>query len=294
LKAMLNNYQARMLRVVDHIDRYPEENLNLDTLSSIAAFSKYHFHRQFSATFGLSVHRYVQLARMKRASHQLVSGEAQSVTEIAMDAGYDAPDAFARTFRRWLDQSPSSFRLSPDWALWLAAFGPLENARSKIMQITFEQDDVTIREMPPTPVAIMEHRGDRARLPETIRQFRAWRSAVGLSPETSSTFMVFRSERCPENPTDYSIDLCAETDRPIKENDERVKAGVIPGGRCAVLRYPGNTNNLEPASLYLYRDWLPASGEEVRDFPHYSQRRLSVIPETSVHEVIVEVLLPLR
>jgi AraC family transcriptional regulator len=162
------------------------------------------------------------------------------------------------------------------------------------MQITFEQDDVTIREMPPTPVAIMEHRGDRARLPETIRQFRAWRSAVGLSPETSSTFMVFRSERCPENPTDYSIDLCAETDRPIKENDERVKAGVIPGGRCAVLRYPGNTNNLEPASLYLYRDWLPASGEEVRDFPHYSQRRLSVIPETSVHEVIVEVLLPLR
>jgi len=78
LKAMLNNYQARMLRVVDHIDRYPEENLNLDTLSSIAAFSKYHFHRQFSATFGLSVHRYVQLARMKRASHQLVSGEAQS------------------------------------------------------------------------------------------------------------------------------------------------------------------------------------------------------------------------
>jgi AraC family transcriptional regulator len=23
----------------------------------------------------------------------------------------------------------------------------------------------------------------------------------------------------------------------------------------------------EPAALYLYRDWLPASGEEVRDFP---------------------------
>ena len=42
---------------------------------------------------------------------------------------------------------------------------------------------------------------------------------------------------------------------------------MIPGGRCAVLRVVGNTDNLEPAALYLYRDWLPASGEEARDFP---------------------------
>ena len=162
------------------------------------------------------------------------------------------------------------------------------------MQIIFEYDDVTIRDVPPTSVAIMEHRGDRATLGDTIQRFRAWRKAAGLSPETSSTFMVFRSERCPANPSDYSVDLCAETDQPIEANDEQVRVGIIPGGRCAVLRYPGNTNNLEPASRYLYRDWLPASGEEARDFPHYSQRRLSFIPEVSAHEVVVEVFLPLK
>ena len=73
-----------------------------------------------------------------------------------------------------------------------------------------------------------------------------------------------------------------------------VKAGVIPDGRCAVLRYPGNTNNLEPAALYLYRDWLPASGEEARDFPIYSRRQLSAIPEAGMHEPVVEVFLPLK
>lgn len=31
------------------------------------------------------------------------------------------------------------------------------------------------------------------------------------------------------------------------------------------------TDNLEPATLYLYRDRLPASGEEARDFPIYCQ-----------------------
>jgi AraC family transcriptional regulator len=150
MKAALQNYHARMQRVLDHIDQHLSRNLDLDALSGVAAFSKYHFHRQFTATFGLSVHRYVQLARMKRASHRLASEDAQSVTDIAMDAGYDAPEAFARAFRRRLGQSPSSFRKSPDWDPWLAAFGPLENARSKLMQTTFDQDDVAIRDVPPT------------------------------------------------------------------------------------------------------------------------------------------------
>jgi AraC family transcriptional regulator len=39
-----------------------------------------------------------------------------------MDAGYDAPDAFARAFRQRFGQLPSSFRKSPDWEPWLAAF----------------------------------------------------------------------------------------------------------------------------------------------------------------------------
>jgi len=211
-----------------------------------------------------------------------------------MDAGYDAPDAFARAFRQRFGQSPSSFRKSPDWGPWLMAFGPLDKARNKLMQIIFESDDVTIREVPPTPVAIMEHRGDRATLQDTIQRFIAWRKAAGLSPETSPTFNVFRSEREPAVPADYSMDLCAGTDQPIEANDAQMKAGVIPGGRCAVLRYPGNTNNLEPAALFLYREWLPASGEEARDFPIYCQRHFSFSPNVQVHEVVLELFLPLK
>src|SRR5882757_7772897 len=163
MKAALQNYHARMQRVLDHIDRHLEADLDLETVSRVAAFSKFHFHRQFTATFGLSVHRYVQLARLKRASHRLAYRDDESVTDIAMDAGYDAPDAFARAFRRRFGQSPSSFRKSPDREPWLAAFGPLDNARSK----TFTTEDVTIRDVPCTPVAFMEHRGDPATLGAT-------------------------------------------------------------------------------------------------------------------------------
>lgn len=294
MKAAHQNYNARMQRVLDHIDQHLDGDLDLDTLSQVAAFSKFHFHRQFVATFELSVHRYVQLARMKRASQLLAAGDAQSVTDIAMDTGYDAPDAFARAFRQRLGQSPSSFRKSPEWEPWLAAFGPLHNARSKLMQITYTSDDVMIRDVPPTPVAVMEHRGDRANFGDTRERFIAWRKAAGLSPETNPTFNIFRSERQPANPADYSMDLCVGTDLPIAPDDTQMKPGVIPGGRCAVLRVVHNTHNLEPAALYLYREWLPGSGEEARDFPIYCQRHFSLFPNAPVHDVVVELFLPLK
>ncbi|WP_423136024.1 GyrI-like domain-containing protein [Methylocella tundrae] len=104
---------------------------------------------------------------------------------------------------------------------------------------------------------------------------------------------AWRSERRPAPPAEYSVDLCVGTDQPIAANGEEIKEGEIPGGRCAVLRVVGYTDNLEPAALYLYRDWLPASGEEARDFPIYCQR-LSFFPEVPEHEAVAELFLPLK
>ena len=162
------------------------------------------------------------------------------------------------------------------------------------MQVTYSDADVTIREMEPVPVAILEHRGDRAGLGETIQRFIAWRKAAGLSPENSATFNIFRSERTPADPADYAMDLCVGTDRAIAPDDADMKPGTIPGGRCAVLRVFHDTHNLEPAALYLYRDWLPASGEEAGDFPLFCKRWLSPLTEASAHEVVAELFLPLK
>lgn len=291
MTAALKNYHARMQRVLDHIDGHLDSDLDLETLSGIAAFSKFHFHRQFTATFGVSVHRYVQLARMRRASHQLAHKGAQSVTTIAMEAGYDTPDAFARAFRQRFGQSPSSFRKSPDREPWLAAFGPLDNARSKLMQTIFTHHDVTIRDVARTRVAVFEHRGDPEAIDATVQRFIAWRKATGLSPRTNPTFTIWHSERRPADPADYRMDLCVGVgaDHPI-EDGGTVKAGEIPAGRCAVLRVTGGTHNLEPAASYLYRAWLPASGEEMRDFPIYCQRFFLDDPEQGT---AAELFLPL-
>jgi AraC family transcriptional regulator len=288
----LDAYRARMRRVLDHIDGHLDDDLGLAVLAGVAAFSKHHFHRQFVAAFGVTVHRYVQLARMKRASYRLAFRDDASVGEIALDAGYDAADAFARAFRRRVGQVPSAFRKSPDWARWHTAFGPLSHARSTLVP-TFSAADVAVRDVPDTPVAVMTHHGDPARLGLTIQRFIAWRRAAGLRPGVSATFNVFRCDPRTTPPADFRLDLCAATDRAIAANDDAVTAGVIPGGRCAVLRVVGASDDLEPAALFLYRDWLPASGEELRDFPLYC-RRLTFFPDVPEHEAITDLYLPLR
>jgi AraC family transcriptional regulator len=293
MTAALDHYHSRMQRVLDHIDRHLDGDLDLAAVSSVAAFSKFHFHRQFKATFGVSLHRYVQLARMRRASKQLADGQGQSVTDIALDAGYETPDAFARAFRHRFRQSPSDFRKSPDWVPWLQAFGPFNAARNKIMPTTYTPEMVTIREVAPTRVAMFEHRGDPETLDATIQRFITWRKAAGLSPRNSPTFNIWYTERRPANPADYRMDLCVGVgaDQPIEAGDEGARAGEIPGGRCAVLRVTGGTHNLEPAALYLYREWLPASGEEMRDFPIYCQRFFLDEPEQGT---AAELHLPLK
>jgi AraC family transcriptional regulator len=51
-KAALEQYHALMQRVLDYIDRRLDDDLGLETLSQVAAFSKHHLHRQFTAIFG--------------------------------------------------------------------------------------------------------------------------------------------------------------------------------------------------------------------------------------------------
>lgn len=237
------------------------------------------------------MHRYVQLVRMKRAGQVLAFKDEASVTETALDVGYDAPDAFARAFRKSFGQLPSAFRDTPDWEVWFANLWPLTNARSKLMKTAYSLADVNIIDVPETPVAVLQHRGNPALVAETIQKFIAWRRAVGLSAASSATYNVFHSDSDITPPDEFRLDICAATDRKIEMNDQGVEAGVLPAGRCAVLRAIG-AENVEPAIEFLYRDWLPASGEALRDFPLYCQR-VSFVPMVAEHEAITDIFLPL-
>ena len=126
-------FQARFRRVLEFIDAHLDERLTLERLSEVAAFSPFHFHREFSELFGIGTYQYLQLVRLHRAAYRLAYRPEQSVTSIAHDSGYDGSDAFARAFRKRLGQSPSEFRQEPDWTAWHAMQHQLSELRNRHM-----------------------------------------------------------------------------------------------------------------------------------------------------------------
>lgn len=289
----VDNYHDRMHRVLVFIDDHLEEPLSVEVLSDVAAFSKHHFQRQFSSLFGISVGRYMQLARLKRASYKLAFRDGCSVLEIALDSGYEGPEAFSRAFRRHFDQSPTGFRREPHWKPWFAANAPLNQARSKTMPTTYADADVRLVDFPQTAIALLSHRGDPALIGDTIRRFITWRKTAGLTPKVSATFNIFHPD--PQDPWAEldQVDICAATDRGVAPNDIGVVMGVIPAGRCAVLRQVGGSDDLRATTTWLYGDWLVRSGHEPRDFPMFAQR-ISFFPDVPEQDAVTDVFLPIR
>jgi AraC family transcriptional regulator len=90
---------------------------------------------------------------------------------------------------------------------------------------------------------------------------------------------------------DYRLDICVSVTQPVAPNPQGVVTKSIPAGRCARVRHVGSRHNVHPAD-WIYREWLPQSGEQLRNFPiffHY----VNVGPDVKEHELITDVYLPL-
>jgi AraC family transcriptional regulator len=293
LPSTFERYQLRFARVLTYIEGRSESALSIDALSAIAAFSRHHFHRQFSAFLGMSAYKYVQFLRMRRASWRLAFRPELSVADIALATGYEGPEAFARAFRQFSGQSPSEFRDAPDWREWHARFRPFIHLRQSTMNMLQEPYQVRVVQFPATRVASLEHVGSPVRLGDSIRRFIEWRTANKLPPRHSATFNIVYDDPDQTPPEEFRFCLCAATDEPIEPNAAGITELVIPAGRCAQLRHVGSDDRLGRSILHLYADWLPASGEELRDFPLFMQR-LAFFPDVPDSAAITDIYLPLR
>lgn len=280
-------YAARFNQVFDYIDKYLDDPLTLDDLSDVAHFSKFHFHRQFSEYCGISVSRYIQLIKLKRASHRLVFNPDERIIDIALDAGFENPESFSRAFKHIFGQTPTSFRKNPAWDLWHQHYQFPKREGAKNM-------NVKIVHVEPELVAVLEHRGSPAILNDSVRHFIDWRKTTGLSPvETSKTYGVVHDNPDTTPADDFRFDICGSVTEEVPENSHGIITKLIPGGRCAVVRHIGSHDRIGESVYYLYRQWLPESGEELRDFPVYFHY-LTLGFEQPEFEQQTDVYLPLK
>lgn len=154
--------------------------------------------------------------------------------------------------------------------------------------------EVKIVDFAETKVAALEHRQAPELVNDSAKIFIEWRKASKLSPvATSKTFGIAYDDPETTEPAKFRFDICGSVTAEVPANPQGIVNKLIPGGRCAVVRHLGAHERIRESVYYLYREWLPKSGEELRDFPlffHY----LNLMPETPEYELVTDVYLPLK
>lgn len=104
----------RLRKILDLVeDSLDEPDTTGDDLAARAYLSRFHFDRLVSAALGEPPGAFRRRLLLERAAHRLTS-TTDAVIEVALDAGYGAPEAFARAFARAFGGSPSDFRRARD------------------------------------------------------------------------------------------------------------------------------------------------------------------------------------
>jgi AraC family transcriptional regulator len=103
----LPRYKLR--RVIAYIDARIGDNISLEDLASVAGVSRFHFHRQFKKSLGVTPHDYILRARIERAKGLLIESDL-TVGEVSGAVGFVDQSHFSHTFRRLTAMTPRSFR----------------------------------------------------------------------------------------------------------------------------------------------------------------------------------------
>jgi len=272
-------HMDRILRVIDYIHAHAAEDLSLDQLADVAAMSRFHWHRVFTAIMGASPAQIIRSVRMHKAS-MLLLRTALPIPKIAAHVGYPNDRSFVRAFKDAYNQTPNAFR----------AAGVPRNAAHLHPKGEIQMFDVDIQTIPHRHLAALAHRGDYAEGSVAYQKVATIISAGGHWPQTLGMAGVYYDN--PDvTPTE---DLRSHAGvlwegKAVPDGLEEVK---LDGGRYAVLHFKGPYAGLSEAYGYLYGAWLATSQETLRDAPSY-EHYLNDPSNTAPADLLTDIHMPL-
>ncbi|MCE9577818.1 MAG: AraC family transcriptional regulator [Deltaproteobacteria bacterium] len=294
------HYRAAIQRAVATIARHLDRAVDLGELARTAALAPLHFHHVFRGLVGetpLELHRRL---RLERAAHELLHGD-RPVTAIALDAGYDAHEAFTRAFRARFGAPPAAYRRQPPTAVAaeaaphptaLAARSGIHYGAGTIEMAPFVAERplvVTIEDLPPLRLAAVRHVGPYPRIALAFARLDAIAGPAGLyrHPELA---MVAVYHDDPEATPAHELRADAAIAIPA---GAALPAGLeelhLPGGRHACTTHAGPYAGLGDTWARLLGEWLPATDHAIAgvSFERYRNTPGDAAPEDLRTELCV-------
>jgi len=293
----LNDYKQRMLRVLVHIQRNLDDAISLEELAAVAAFSPYHFHRIFRGMVGESVKEHIRRLRLERAALRLKHG-GLSITRIALEAGYESPEAFTRAFRAGLGVSPSGFRARKGIGSAQGSSRHVDYREGGVIMdfepVTpgGEPMDVQLKELAPIRVAFIRHTGPYNECGAAWAKLCMQLGKEGLLGGDARLLGLCHDD--PEvTPADkIRYDACCTVGEDFQPFGD-IGVTVIDGGAYAMTTHFGPFEQLSDTYAQLFGVWLPRSGHEPRSLPCL-EFYLTDPENTEPEDYVTDIYIPLQ
>ena len=142
----MENLIMNIETVVDYIESHLDEKLDLEKVSEAVHYSKYHLHRMFTNTVGMTIHDYVQRRQLTEAAKLLVFS-SRPIIEIAFFCGYESQQAFSSAFKSMYKVPPAQYRDQGNFYPLQLRFVLHKNISSKV----FTKEDICIARVEDIP-----------------------------------------------------------------------------------------------------------------------------------------------
>lgn len=291
-----DDYLDRIRRVLRFVQDHLDEPLTPDRLAGVAHFSRFHFHRVFSGLVGESLSAHVRRLRLERAAGEL-RWTGRPVIDIALDAGYDAPEPFTRAFRGHFGEPPTRFRARPGPIAFPPAtcrvhFG-IDDAISRFAAPKEPiMIDVRIDTLPTRRLLAIEHRGHYMAIGETFGRLTALAYGRGLARPGAASIGIYYDDPDVVPTAQLRSHACIAVGDDVTSTPDGCELLTLEGGEMAIATHRGPYARLNETYRELYSQWLPASGREAAHCLCH-ETYVSDATTTPEAELITEICLPL-
>jgi len=273
-------YEDRLRRVSAYIHDHLDEELDMDRLAEIACMSSYHWHRIYRAVYGETLAATVKRLRLHCAAGDIVR-TGLSVGEIAKRSGYPNLQSVNRIFKSVYGMPPAQYRKEGSHK----AFEPSPSGKTAAMF------DVTLRKIEPIQLLGVPHIGSYMQIGKAFETLFGTLYARGLAKPTMRMIGVYLDD--PDLvPAERLRSIACVTMEDEIAAAPPFEHRALDGGEYAVLRHRGPYADMHKAYQWLYAEWLPASGRQLRDivmFEVYLNNPRDVPPT----ELLTDIHMPL-
>lgn len=254
-------YLEQVQRGVDYIEARLDVDIDYRQVSRAAGMSHAHFQRTFRALTGETLGTYVRSRRMAHALDLLLSTDRR-VLDIALAAGFDSQEAFARAFKRSFGMTPREYRKIGDKHRFLRKLRLDESYLRHVASMRLEPElrEESERVMVGLRTIFYGRESEKNNLGEVLPGL--WERYMPRSQETPYPIpgvyfgVVSQDDSDPERLV-YHACRAVWREAVLPPDMSNVR---VPGGTWAVFEHRGEARRIDETVNYVYSTWLATAG----------------------------------